>query len=280
MSVLKLKSCVVITSLLATAPLFASENREKLGEFTASVEFGYIMTSGNTSTTSFIVKTDVGFETESFRNQFEFDSLFKQDEISFTDDEGNERTKDVTSKEKYFASAQTNYKLNEKGDAVLAFGSYETDRFSGFHYQASLATGYNTRLLDSATGFLDFSIGPGYAFDSIRHNVNENNERLNGNNVVYDENGMPVMGDAEPRSQFILRGAATYQRKLMKGVNFRAAYSIEDGDYNTKSTFETSLTMQINGSLSLKASIRDKRNTNETSSNKNKRNTITLVYDF
>lgn len=276
----KFPKIIFVALGLLSHPALASDNREKLGEFTASVEFGYIMTSGNTSTTSFIVKTDVGFETDSFRNQFEFDSLFKQDEITYTDDEGNIQTRDKTSKERYFASAQTNYKLNEKGDAVLAFGSYETDRFSGYHYQASVATGYNARLLDSATGFLDFSIGPGYAFDSVRYSVNENNERLNGSNIVYDDDGNPVMGDAEPRTQFILRGAATYQRKLMKGVNFRAAYSIEDGDFNTKSTFETSLTMQINGSLSLKATIRDKRNTNETSTSKDKRNTITLVYDF
>ncbi|MER2490709.1 DUF481 domain-containing protein [Catenovulum sediminis] len=274
----------VLLCALALPCAYASKQTpsEKFGKFVASVELGYIMTSGNTESTSFIVKADVGNETESFRNQFSFDSLFKQDEVTLTDNEtGVQYTEKVTSKEKYSTSVQTNYKVNEDGDAILAFGSYESNRFSNFHYQASIATGYNTRLLDSNTGFLDLSFGPGYSFDSVKVKVNADNQQIDGSgNLILDDSGNPIIGDEEARNQLIWRAAATYQRKITEEIKFKAAYSIEDGDYNTKSTFESSLTMQVNGSLALKAAILNKRNSSDGTSSSDKRNSITLVYNF
>lgn len=287
----RLTASILAVGLAATTNSVAASKKpnDKLGKFVASVELGYIMTSGNTDSTSVIFKADVGNETESFRNQFSFDSLFKQqdEETGETDDSGKKLTATVTKEEKYSASAQTNYKVNEEGDAILAFASYETNRFSAFHYQASIATGYNTRLLDSKTGFLDLSIGPGYSFDALIVEVNDQNQRVtNGTDengkaikvVLKDAQGNPLMGDQENRNQLIWRAAATYQRKITEQIKFRSAYSIEDGDFNRKSEFEASLTMQVNGSLAVKASIKSKKNSADKSDDK--QNRITLVYNF
>ncbi|WP_237716296.1 DUF481 domain-containing protein [Catenovulum agarivorans] len=272
-------SIMAIGLAAATHSAAASKNPEdKFGKFVASVELGYIMTEGNTDSTSIVFKADIGNETESFRNQFSFDSLYKeQDEEKQVDGEKVKET--VTKEEKYSASAQTNYKVNDEGDAILAFASYETNRFSTFHYQASIATGYNTRLLDSKTGFLDLSIGPGYSFDSLVVAVNEDNQQVDGSgNLITDGNGNPIMGDQENRNQLIWRAAATYQRKITEQIKFRSAYSIEDGDFNRKSELEASITMQVNGSLAVKASIKNKKNSADNSDDK--QNRITLVYNF
>ncbi|EWH11967.1 hypothetical protein DS2_02248 [Catenovulum agarivorans DS-2] len=274
-------SILAIGFALATNSVAASKKTDdKFGKFVASVELGYIMTSGNTESTSIIVKTDIGNETESFRNQFSFDSLFKEDEIEIVKN-GEKRTIKKTSKEQYAASAQTNYKVNDEGDAILAFASYETNRFSAFHYQASIATGYNTRVLDSSTGFLDLSLGPGYSFDSLIVKVNEQNQQVDGSgNVITDNNGNPITGDEENRNQLIWRAAATYQRKITDQIKFKSAYSIEDGDFNRKSEFEASITMQVNGSLAVKASVKNKKNSSSGVLSNDKQNRITLVYNF
>ncbi|WAJ69484.1 DUF481 domain-containing protein [Catenovulum adriaticum] len=282
---MKLKLSFAIACALTSHSVYAKQGQDKLGSFVASVEVGYIMTSGTNKndSTSTIVKFDIGNETESFRNQFAFDSTFKEDEVSYTDDNNEEKKRKKTTKEKYFASVQTNYKVNREGDAILAFASYESDRFSAFHYQTSIATGYNTRVLDSKTGFLDLSIGPGYAFDSLRVYTNDEGQRVNADNVlIYDDNGAITYpkDDYENRKQMIWRGAVTYQRKIMENINFKSAYSIEKGNYNTKSVFETALTMQVNGSLSLKAAVKNKKNTNEGITTDDKRNSVTLVYNF
>lgn len=287
----RLTASILAVGLAATTNSVAASKKpnDKFGKFVASVELGYIMTSGNTDSTSIVFKADIGNETESFRNQFSFDSLFKQqdEETDETDDSGKKLTQTVTKEEKYSASAQTNYKVNEEGDAILAFASYETDRFSNFHYQASIATGYNTRLLDSKTGFLDLSIGPGYSFDALIVEVNDQNQRVtNGTNengeaikvVLKDAQGNPLMGDQENRNQLIWRAAATYQRKITEQIKFRSAYSIEDGDFNRKSEFEASITMQVNGSLAVKALFKSKKNSADNSDDK--QNRITLVYNF
>ncbi|WP_440905525.1 DUF481 domain-containing protein [Catenovulum sp. SX2] len=283
-------SIMAIGLAAATHSAAASKNPEdKFGKFVASVELGYIMTEGNTDSTSIVFKADIGNETESFRNQFSFDSLYKEqdEDTKEVDANGKPIKKTVTKEEKYSASAQTNYKVNEEGDAILAFASYETNRFSTFHYQASIATGYNTRLLDSKTGFLDLSIGPGYSFDALIVEVNDQNQRVtngvdeNGEAikvVLKDAQGNPIMGDQENRNQLIWRAAATYQRKITEQIKFRSAYSIEDGDFNRKSELEASITMQVNGSLAVKASIKNKKNSADNSDDK--QNRITLVYNF
>ncbi|MCU4677453.1 DUF481 domain-containing protein [Catenovulum sp. 2E275] len=282
---MKSKLFLATACMLTTQAAHANKEQDKLGTFVASVEVGYIMTSStnNNDTTSTIVKVDIGNETESLRNQFSFESLFKQDEVEIIESDGSKYKDKKTTKEKYSASVQTNFKVNDSGDAILAFLSYEADRFSDFHYQTSIATGYNTRVLDSKTGFLDLSIGPGYAFDSLKVYTNDQGQRVDGNgNLVYDDSGDVIYPkyDYEDRQQMIWRAAITYQRKIMENINFKSAYSIEEGDYNTKSIFETALTMQVNGSLSLKAAINNRKNTNEGVVTDDKRNTITLVYNF
>ncbi|GEM_PF-3570696 len=282
---MKSKLLLATACLLSSQVALANKEQDKLGTFVASVELGYIMTSStnNNDTTSTIVKLDLGNETESLRNQFSFESVFKQDEIVYETESGELKKTKETTKEKYSASAQTNFKVNDSGDAILAFVSYESDRFSDFHYQTSIATGYNTRVLDSKTGFLDLSIGPGYAFDSLKVYTNEAGERTyKGGDIMLDENGEITYptADNENRKQMIWRGAITYQRKLMENINFKSAYSIEKGSDNSKSVFETALTMQVNGSLSLKAAVKNRKNINEGIENDDKRNTITLVYNF
>ena len=66
------------------------------------------------------------------------DTLFKEERI--TEDDGSKHTE--TSAERYFASAQGDYKLNEEHSALFVYGSYENDRFAGFEQQNSVAAGY------------------------------------------------------------------------------------------------------------------------------------------
>jgi putative salt-induced outer membrane protein len=67
---------------------------------------------------------------------------------------------DTTTAEKYAALAKTNYKFSES-DYVFGVVKYETDRFSGYDYQASESIGYGRRVVKTEAVILDLELGAG-----------------------------------------------------------------------------------------------------------------------
>ena len=221
-------------------------------DFTLDGEFGLIFTTGNTETTSLKGRLSSSHELESWSNHYMVEALYRQDES--TNDAGEQETQ--TSAQKWFGSAQANYKLDNPDNRLFGFASYEDDRFSSFDFQATLAGGWNSKLWDNDTSSLSYSVGPGYSFAET--------------------------SEGEDVSSVIFRAASDYRWKLSETATFKQIMSTEVGSENTKSRSETSLSAQINGSMSLKVSLILNHNSDveEGTENLDTETAATLVYTF
>jgi putative salt-induced outer membrane protein len=99
------------------------------------------MTQGNTETQNTHARLNVLNERAAWRHEGHLEGL-----VSSNDD--------TTTAEKYAALAKTNYKFSES-DYVFGVVKYETDRFSGYDYQASESIGYGRRVVKTEAVILD-----------------------------------------------------------------------------------------------------------------------------
>lgn len=232
-----------LLSVIASGNVFAQEEKS----LTMDGEFGFIFTSGNTETTSGSAGISANQELESWSNDYKFTALYKQD---------SEDDVDTTSAQKFFASAQGNYKLENPDHRLFAFASYEDDRFSNFKYQSTVAAGWNQKVWGDDKSSFEYSIGPGYSYAKDL--------------------------DDETVSGAIIRGALNYKWKISDTSRFTQTFSTEVGSDNTKSRSETALSAQIAGGLSMKLSLKLDHNSDvdDGVENLDTETAITLVYSF
>lgn len=236
----------LLASSVAVLLAFPALAEDKVAPLTGEVEFGVIATSGNTETTSVKGKVAIKHELEKWKNNYMFDALYNKDDES-------------TTANRWFASAQGDYKLNEADSALFVYGSYEDDKFSGFDYQSTIAVGYSDKLFNNEQSFLSYNIGPGY-------NVSENNA-----------------GDKQEAG--IVRLAAEYQYKFSDTAKFTQLLSTEaaiGSGKNTRSKSETSISAKLMGNLSMKAAYTITNNSEapEGSESTDTVTSITVVYMF
>ena len=242
----------LITLSLLTASCLSPVMAEEAKELTMDGEFGFIFTSGNTKTTSASAGLTAKQELEQWSNDFLIKGLYKKDTIENAMGEDVEQT----SAQKFFASAQGNYKLENPNHRLFGFGSYEDDRFSSFKYQATVAAGWNQKVFEDENSSLEYSIGPGYSFAKSQ--------------IGESKNGA------------IVRGSMGYKWKISDTARFSQTFSTEIGSDNTKSRAESALSAQIAGGVSMKLSIKFDHNS-DVSSGSEKLDTetaVTLVYSF
>jgi putative salt-induced outer membrane protein len=250
-----MKKSLLVLALTSSVSVFAADEVKPLS---MDGEFGFISTSGNTKTTSFKGKLAAHQELEKWSNDFSVEGLYKKDEIDGVSQ---------TTAQKYFVSGQGNYKLDNPDHRLFGFASYADDKFSSYNYQATLAAGWQQKLWDDETSKFTYSIGPGYSFAK--------------RNDVVDANGN-VVTKGESEDGVIVRGALDYQWKISDTSTFKQLLSSEVGSNNTKSKSETSVSAQINGSLSLKLSLIMDHNSDVAEGTKNldTQTAVTVVYTF
>lgn len=244
-----MKKSMLVLALISTTHAMAAD---EIKPFSMDGEFGFIATSGNTETTSIKGKVAAHQELEHWSNDFMFDALYKKDEVTL--ENGDDTTQ--TTAQKYFLSGQGNYKLENPDHRLFVFASYEDDKFSSFDYQSTIASGWSQKMWEDDKSKFEYSAGPGYSFA----------KKVDGSS----ENGL------------IVRGALDYQRKISDTATFKQLLSTEIGADNTKSKSETSVSAQINGSLSLKLSLIMDHNSDviEGRENLDTQTAATVVYTF
>jgi putative salt-induced outer membrane protein YdiY len=241
-------------SVQAAEPVVAAPAAKKIQPIQAEAELGVILTTGNTETSSYKGKITVKQDTQNWSNKYLLDALYKEDKL----DSDSGKVSTVTA-EKYFASLQGNYKLNEKHSALFVYGSYSDDRFSGFEHQSSVAAGYSDQVFGSDRSFLNYNLGPGY---------------------VFNETDAGVADDS-----FMVRLSMDYQYKLSEHARFNQDMStelvFEDGS-NAQSKSESALTAKLMGDLSLKVSYSITHNSEVADEKENMDTTtsISIVYLF
>lgn len=236
------------TVLLASSLSVLAEDKD----FKMDGELGLIVTTGNTETSSVKGKINAHQELTNWSNDYTFETLFKKDEE--INDLGEEESK--TTEQKFFLSAQGNYKLENPDNRLFAFASYEDNRFSGFEYQATVAGGWNSQLWNDSSSRFSYSIGPGYSFADTTA--------------------------GEDVSGFIVRAAVDYAWVISETAQFKQAISTEIGSDNTKSKSESAITAKISEALSLKFSIVLNHNSEVADGLKNldTETSATIVYAF
>jgi putative salt-induced outer membrane protein YdiY len=219
--------------------------------FTMDGEFGLIVTTGNTESTSATAGITAQQELENWSNDYQIKGLYKEETV-IQDGEDVERT----SAQKFFASAQGNYKLENPDHRLFAFSSYEDDRFSNFAYQATLAGGWSQKMWETEKTAFEYSVGPGYSWAETQAGVDNDS--------------------------FIVRGSAAFKWFISDTAKFTQTASTEVGSENTKSRAESALTATISGSLSMKVSLRLDHNSNvaEGVEKLDTETAVTLVYNF
>lgn len=258
----------VAASLLFTQMTKAADEEEK-GPLSVDAEVGALLTHGNTQSASFKGKVDINHELEQWRNNFVAEGLYKRDEVTNTVD-GVETKEDKKTAEKYFFSAQADYKLNEEYRGIFGYISYEEDKFSGYQYQGTVAFGYSDRLFGTEKQNLDFSIGPGMAYSRTE--------------AGYDDDD--VWQEADNDEAFILRCSGKYVFRFNKSTKFTQLLASDialNSDKNTKTRAETAITTALNSSFALKAAFTYQNNSvvaSESIEKTDTQTTVTLVYTY
>lgn len=208
----------------------------------ASAELGYVATSGNTNTQTLNAKAMASNEREKWRHKVEVSAL-------------NASDKEVTTAEKYTFTGQSDYKL-EKPNYLFGNIAYENDRFSGYEYRVSESIGYGRRVIDNTGLNLDLEIGPGARQSKL--------------------------DDGTTQNEAMARAAARLNWAVSETSAFEEYILIESGEDVTVTKSVTSLSSQINGSLSMKVTYTYKY-TSEVPVGIDDTDTetaITLVYNF
>jgi putative salt-induced outer membrane protein YdiY len=241
-----------LASIIALTLSTTALAQDKAKPFTMEGELGFISTTGNTDTTSINAGITASQEFENWTNNYIVEGLYRQETVEGDDGEDV----DVTSAQKFFASAQANYKLDNPNNRLFLFTSYEDDRFSNFNYQGTVAAGWNQTLIENNTHTLEYSIGPGYTFVETQEDVSQNSA--------------------------IVRASTIYSWKISDTAKFTQTASTEVGNENTKSRAESALTATISGNLSMRLSFKLDHNSQvaEGVEKLDTETAVSLVYNF
>ena len=191
------------------------------------MEFGFMVSRGNTNSTSFKLKGNLYQDFEKWRNQFKLDTLYKRDRNEETGDE-------EVSADRIFVSGQGNYKLNVKSESFFIYGDYERDKFSGLEFKSTIATGYGNRIYQGSKNKVDIDVGPGlYRSVADQDTATEEDETKTG---------------------YLLRLALQWERTVSTRTRFNQDVSYEQSlsGLNSRLKSETSLISKIMGDVSLK----------------------------
>ncbi|MBT8436379.1 MAG: DUF481 domain-containing protein [Gammaproteobacteria bacterium] len=230
---------ICLIPLIATA----ADDAETPGGWKGEGELGFTSTSGNTDSETLIANLGVSKEIELWKHSAVLKTIQAE-------------TGDVESADSLQLKARSDYKISEKS---YLFGQlrYEDDEFSGYDYQASLAFGIGSRVIDNEQHLLDLYAGLG-------------TRRLKDTETGDTE------GDA------IITAGLLYEYKISETAIFNQRFDIEEGDENTRTESETSLKLKIAGNLAAKIAYLVKRNSEVPAGTEkaDKLTTISLVYGF
>ncbi|MFC3033075.1 YdiY family protein [Pseudoalteromonas fenneropenaei] len=258
---MKLPVLTVVAAACLSANVYAKD--DKTWEVTSEV--GAIVTSGNTETTTLKGGIKAKHNLEMWNNEYKLDGIYKEDEIE--DADGVKRSERTN--EKYSASVQGNYKLNEKHTHFYVYGGHVSDYFGAYRSESVVSLGYGTRFISNETMVLNAEIGPGYKYFTYQDD-----------SIEVDGNGNSLAGEAE--GEPIALGKLDFSWQISDNAKFTQLLAVEYGDTNTKTKSETALLTKINGSLQMKVAFNVTNNSDVAADKENTdtETSLTLVYSF
>lgn len=195
-----LKPFTFIAFILISNPVLAlvpPDYKDPPSSFTAELEAGFQLNTGNTESTSFNGRSKFVYKSGKAKQEVTLRGYFASDS-------------EKTTSEKYDAQIQSNYKINT--GYIFGRGDFTWDKFGSYTQIATLSSGYGFDLVKNDWTKLSLEIGPGY-----RYNLPIDNDPLN---------------DPIPDRDLIIRTAAKLEQKLQEYTTLNADLTTESGENN------------------------------------------------
>ena len=202
-------SLFVITSQ-AIAAEQADKETDKKSVWNGEAELGFVKTTGNTETESFVLKAKAIHQRNKWKNTARGEALRNADG-------------DIVTAEKYFLSGKSEYTFRDRS-YVFGLVTYDDDRFSGFNYQLLGVLGYGRVVMERESVKLNLEVGAG------------------------GRQSDPEIGDTD--NEAVLRAAGDFEWKISKSATFIQELSSDIGEDKTITRSLTALTTKINSYLS------------------------------
>lgn len=227
-------------SLALAATLFSSS---LFAQWAGEGELAYSNANGNSDTSALAARLELGNTIGEWEHQVRFTAVGASQD-------------NQTTAEAYTLSGQSNRDINEKLFGFVG-ARYQSDRFSGFDYQASVRAGLGYHLIDTEIQQLTFDAGVGYRQIELQNNLGE-----------------------ETGTTFNLEG--DYSRQLTETTEFDAFFLTEIGDENTYTEAGLGLRVSMSEALGIRVAYLVKQNS-EVPVGANETDTLTTVginYEF
>lgn len=216
---------------------------KKQSKWNSEAELGYVKTTGNSETESFVLKAKVINQ----RNKWKHTA--KGEALRNAEDDG------IVKAEKYFLSGKSQYEFKNRS-YVFGLVTYDDDRFSGFDYVLLGVLGYGRTVLERETLKLDLEVGAG------------------------GRQSEPEVGETE--NEAVFRAAGDFEWKISPSAVFVQEMSTDIGEEKYINRSLTALTTKINSYLSSKIAYQVKY-TSEVPVDKEKTDTeltFTLLFKY
>jgi putative salt-induced outer membrane protein len=194
-------------------------------QWSGKAELGILSASGNTEAKSANAKLDLTHEGPKWRHNVSFGALYGENG-------------EISTAQRFEARYQADYKIT---DRMSWFGSLrdEQDRFSGFAYQVTAATGASYKFIDSPATKLTASLGAGY-----RRSKSETLVKSPAGEVIDRIEG-PV--DSEPIATF----SSNYEHAFTDTTKITNKFLAESGSDNTSVQNDLALAVSMTDKLAL-----------------------------
>jgi putative salt-induced outer membrane protein len=198
-------------------------------------QLGVVASQGNTDATSVNAVLDLARLDGQWQHAFHLGGLYG-------------KNSGITSAERWDALFQSNYDFAKN---LYTFGSlrYARDMFSGFQYQASVATGLGYKFIDTDTTKLSAQVGAGYR--------KSRDEQLLKNAAGAVTGRIPGASSSDA----ILTAGVDYSQALSGSTTLSNKILLESGSSNTLLTDTLALTVQMSEKLALSVGYRLQYNT-------------------
>jgi len=213
-----------------------------LDGWTGNGELGGFISSGNTENRGLAVGVNLTKETRHWKHGL-------RGIVDYQEDQG------VTSRERYFAGYEGNWKFTPRGFVVLAL-NYEKDRFTGFTSRFTEALGLGYRLVDGRRLTIAVDGGP-----ALRQTM---------------------FTDGSSQSELALRAALSGKWVITPAISFTETATYYSDQRNSSLLSLSQLTARLNGRLSARMSFQINNESNPPPGRENT-DTVTratLVYNF
>lgn len=173
-------------------------------------ELGGYLTTGNSPTAGATAVLDATREGLQWRHKFHAQADYQ-------------RSQEVTTRERYIASYEPNYKIDDRL-YLYGAGQYESDRFLGYDSRISISAGAGYSLVKSPAVSLDVELGPAFRYTDFN--------------------------DDTEQSSPAGRGSMALRWRLLPGLSLTQAASAYVQRYNSTVSGTTALNAKLIGPLS------------------------------